>query len=404
MLLSIPAWRRSAHAAVGTGCLAAMLLGMSSAVAAVRVARFFIPPAVLTIAEGLESPWGMAFLPSGRMLVTERPGRLRVLSADGKRAWPAVQGVPVVDRRGHGGLLDVAVDPAFASNRLIYLSYTEAGKGDEAGRNALVVARARLREDLSRLDGLTILFRQSPRVESSENLGGRLALSPDGFLFITVGDRRVIEERQKAQDLLSYNGKTLRLRSDGSIPRDNPFVGRGDALPAIWTLGHRNPQGAFVHPGTGELWVAEHGPFGGDEVNIARKGRNYGWPVVSFGCEYDTCAPIGEGTEKAGMEPPLTYWERPGIAPSNLMLYTGARFDPWRGSVLVAALAGKALWRLELAAQNGGVKVVRREALYGDLGQRIRDVKQSPDGYIYLLTDGGNARILRLGSSDMTAH
>ena len=346
----------------------------------------------------------MAFLPSGRVLVTERPGRLRVLSADGKRAWPAVQGVPVVDRRGHGGLLDVAVDPAFASNRLIYISYTEAGEGDEAGRNALVVARGRLREDLSRLDDLKIVFRQSPRVESSENLGGRIALSADGYLFITVGDRRVIEERQKAQDLSSYNGKTLRLRSDGSIPRDNPFVGRSDALPAIWTLGHRNPQGAFVHPGTRELWVAEHGPFGGDEINIARKGRNYGWPVVSFGCEYDTCAPIGEGTEKPGMEPPLTHWARPGIAPSNLMLYTGSRFDPWRGSVLVGALAGKALWRLEFDAEKGSVKVVRREPLYADLGQRIRDVKQGPDGYIYLLTDGGNARILRLGSSDLTAH
>ena len=404
MQLSSQAWRRAAHAALCAVCAALMLLAVSSVDAAVHATRFFIPPAVMTIAEGLESPWGMAFLPNGQMLVTERPGRLRVLSADGKRSLPAVLGVPTVDRRGHGGLLDVQVDPAFASNRLIYFSYTEAGEGDEAGRNALVVARARLSDDLLRLDRVKILFRQSPRVESSENLGGRLALSRDGYLFITVGDRRILEERWKAQDLSFYNGKTLRLRTDGSVPVDNPFVGRPDALPAIWTLGHRNPQGAFVHPGTGELWVAEHGPQGGDEVNIARKGRNYGWPVVTFGCEYDTCAPIGEGSEKPGMEPPLAYWGRPGIAPSNLMLYTGTRFGPWRGSVLVGALAGKAVWRLEIASDKGPVRVVRREPLYADLAQRIRDVRQAPDGYVYLLTDGDNGRILRLGVPDMASH
>jgi glucose/arabinose dehydrogenase len=362
-----------------------------------------LPPAV-GVAAGLDSPWGMAFLPDGRMLVTERPGRIRLLSADTTRLSPPIQGVPTVDRRGHGGLLDVTVDPRFASNRLVYFSYTEAGDGEEAGRNSLVVARARLSEDGARLDRLQVLFRQLPRVESSENLGGRLAISRDGFLFITVGDRRVVEERQKAQDLSSYNGKTLRLRTDGSLPPDNPFVGRPGALPAIWTLGHRNPQGAFVHPRSGELWIAEHGPFGGDEINIARRGRNYGWPVVTFGCEYGSCAPIGEGTEKPGMEPPLTYWERPGIAPSNLMLYDGARFGAWRGNVLVGALAGRAVWRLELVASRGEVKVVRRERLYAELGERIRDVKQGPDGSIYLLTDGGNARIVRIGGPDPWRH
>ena len=361
-------------------------------------------PAPTLFAAGLESPWGMAVLPDGRLLVTERAGHLRIVSADGASTSAPVAGLPCVDQRGHGGLLDVAIDPAFKSNRLIYFSYTEAAHCGDESANGLTVARARLARDGSRIDGLQVLFRQLPRVESTENLGGRLAISKGGYLFITMGDRRVLGEREKAQDLASYQGKTLRIRTDGSVPASNPFVGRTDALPEIWTLGHRNPQGAFVHPKSGELWVAEHGPFGGDEVNIARKGRNYGWPIVSFGCEYDTCAPIGDGSgEKAGMEPPLAHWGKPSIAPSNLMFYSGdghrGGIKAWRGNVLVGALAGRAVWRLALAERNGVVSVVRREPLYADLGLRIRDLKQGPGGSIYLLTDGSGAQIVRIGGA-----
>ena len=354
-------------------------------------------PPLETHVEGLEWPWGMAFLPDGRALVTERPGRLRMVSADGKVMSPPVKGVPAVDHRGHGGLLDVAIDPRFQRNRWVYLSFTEAGVGADSNRNGLVVARARLSPDGGSLDRLQVLFRQAPLVESNENLGGRLALSRDGYLFITVGDRRVPEERVRAQALDSFHGKTLRLRTNGSVPASNPFARRKGAHGAIWTLGHRNPQGAFVHPATGELWVAEHGPNGGDEINIARKGQNFGWPVVSHGCEYDTCAPIGVGSTQAGMAPALTHWSRPGIAPSNLMFYTGHKMPQWNGHLFVGALAGTALWHLELADGANGPQVIRREALHAGLGQRIRDVRQGPDGRIYLLTDGGSARIMRMG-------
>ncbi|MEO7854910.1 MAG: PQQ-dependent sugar dehydrogenase [Rubrivivax sp.] len=376
-------------------CVGLLAGGGATALAA---ARSTVPEVELLV-EGLVSPWGMAFLPDGRLLVTERAGQLRVLSADGTRLSPPVAGLPCVDHRGHGGLLDVAVDPRFASNRLIYFSYTEAASCDDHSANGLSVARARLSRDGSRIDGLQLLFRQLPRVVSAENLGGRLALSRGGYLFITVGDRLLNDERPKAQDLSSYQGKTLRLRSDGSVPADNPFVGVADALPAIWTLGHRNPQGAFVHPRSGLLWVAEHGPFGGDEINIARKGRNYGWPLISHGCEYNSCKQIGDIDEHPGMEPPLAWWGRPGIAPSNLMLYSGDRLPQWRGHVFVGTLANRALWHLQTSDAGGAVQLLHREALFAQLGMRIRDVKQGPDGLIYLLGDGSNARIVRIGGA-----
>lgn len=357
-------------------------------------------PHTSTFAAGLESPWGMEFLPDGRLLVTERAGRLRVVDAQGERISVPVAGLPQVDRRDHGGLLDVTIDPAFEANRLIYISYTKAGRGAEAHRNGLTVARARLSEDARRIDQFKVLFSQTPKVASSENLGGRLAVSDDGHLYVTVGDRHAVQDRTRAQALAYYQGKTVRIRTDGSTPSDNPFVGRQGARPEIWSLGHRNPQGAFVHPRTGQLWVAEHGPWGGDEINIVRKGRNYGWPVVTFGCEYTTCARLGEGTSKPGMEAPLTHWGRPGIAPSNLILYTGDQFPQWHGSVFVGGLAGKAVWRIELAGSDASPIVVRREALFSELGERIRDIRQGPDGGLYLLTDGERARVVRVSRGD----
>lgn len=356
------------------------------------------PLQLRTFASGLESPWGMAFLPDGRLLVTERPGRLRLISADGEQVSDAIRGLPRIRRGDHGGLLDVAIDPRFESNRLVYFSYTAGGAPFARGKTSSVsVARGRLREDATRLDRVRVLFRQKPAVAVDENLGGRIALSSDGHLFLTIGDRYTAAERVHAQDLAFHQGKTVRIRTDGSVPRDNPFVGRKGARPEIWSLGHRNPQGAFVDPDTGALWVAEHGPQGGDEINVVHGGGNYGWPVVTFGCEYNTCAPIGEGTSKPGMEAPLTHWGRPGIAPSNLMRYTGDQFPEWQGNVFVGALAGRAVWRLEISSTDQAPHLMHREPLFMGLGERIRDLKQGPDGGLYLLTDGGDARIVRVG-------
>lgn len=350
-----------------------------------------------TLARGLERPWSMAFLPDGMLLVTERPGRLLKIHPDGKSALVSIPGLPAVDAREHGGLLDVVVDPAFAANRRLYFSYTQADATASATGNAVVVARGILNEEATSIEAFEVLFRQTPPGTSLENVGGRLAVSDEGYLFILLGDRRSDEERTQAQSLASAHGKTLRIRTDGTVPADNPFTGQSGTLPEIWTLGHRNPQGAFVHPDTGALWVAEHGPQGGDEINIARKGRNYGWPEVSYGCEYDTCAPIGDGTGvRPGMEPPLIHWGLPSIAPSSLLLYTGGEFPEWRGNVFVGGLASTTVWRLELSEGGDAPEVIRREALLPDLGERVRDVEQGPDGRLYLLTDGEQARIVRV--------
>lgn len=355
------------------------------------------PVQLHTFAGGLESPWGMAFLPDGRLLVTERPGRLRLISADGGQMSDAIRGLPRIRRGDHGGLLDVAIDPGFESNRLVYFSYTAGASFAHGKGSSVTVARARLREDGTRVDRVRVLFRQKPAVAVDENLGGRIALSRDGYLFLTIGDRYTVAERARAQDPAFHQGKTVRIRTDGSVPRDNPFVDLKNARPEIWSLGHRNPQGAFVDPGTGALWIAEHGPQGGDEVNVVHGGGNYGWPVVTFGCEYDTCAPIGEGTSKPGMEAPVAHWGRPSIAPSNLMRYSGDQFPEWRGNVFVGALAGRAVWRLEISSAGQIPRLLHREPLFAELGERIRDVKQGPDGGLYLLTDGGDARIVRVG-------
>jgi glucose/arabinose dehydrogenase len=338
------------------------------------------PLSVVTVAKGLEHPWGMAFLPDGRMLVTERPGRIRIVDSDGHLSKP-IAGVPEVYARGEGGLLDVALDPAFAANRLIYFAFAEAG----AGGAATSVARAKLAGD--HLEQLQIIFRQRPKVEGSAHFGARLLFLRDGTLLVTLGDRNA---RDLIADLKTDLGKIVRINPDGTIPKDNPFVGRADAAPELYSLGHRNVQGAAINPQTGELWTSEHGARGGDEINVPKPGRNYGWDVISYGTEYSG-AKIGEGTSKPGLEQPIYYWD-PSIAPSGITFYDGGRFPAWRGNLFVAALKFRMLVRLEI----DGHRVVSEERLLEGMRERLRDVVQAPDGYLYLLTDEADGRILRI--------
>ena len=337
---------------------------------------------LVTIAAGLEHPWGMAFLPDGRVLVTERPGRLRIVERDGKTG-PSIAGVPAVDAKGQGGLLDVALDPGFAKNRLVYLSYTEPREGG----NGTSVARGVL--EGGSLAGVQVVFRQQPAMQGGYHFGSRLVFARDGRLFVTLGERNI--GRAQAQTLDNTLGKIVRINPDGSIPPDNPFVGRQGALPEIWSYGHRNVQGAALNPVTGELWANEHGPKGGDELNRVLPGRNYGWPTVSYGTEYSG-GKISDGGTAPGIEPPVHYWV-PSIATSGLMFYTGAQFPAWRGSAFVGGLKSQQLVRLRL----DGDRVVEEERLLrGVVKERVRDVEQGPDGYIYLLTDEDNGRLLRL--------
>lgn len=340
------------------------------------------PIRLVTVARGLERPWGMAFLPDGRLLVTEKPGRLRVVGADGK-VGPPLAGVPAVDAAGQGGLLDVALDPEFAANRLVYLSYAEPRDGG----NGTAVARGRLTE--SGLADVRVIFRQQPTVRSGHHFGSRLVFARDGRLFVTLGERN--SERARAQTLDSHIGKVVRIERDGKVPADNPFVGQAGALPEIWSYGHRNVQGAALHPVTGELWSNEHGPRGGDELNRTLAGRNYGWPKVTYGVEYSG-AKIGDSPTAPGIEPPVHYWV-PSIATSGLLFYTGDRFPRWKGNAFVGGLKSEQLSRLEL----DGNEVVHEEVLLrGVVGDRVRDVEQGPDGLIYLLTDEADGRLLRI--------
>jgi glucose/arabinose dehydrogenase len=335
-----------------------------------------------TVAQGLEHPWGLAFLPDGRMLVTERAGRLRLVGKDGRISAP-LAGVPAVQARGQGGLLDVVLDPRFDENRLVYLSYAEPGDGGTAGT---AVARGRLGE--SGIENVRVIYRQRPKVSGTNHFGSRLVFARDGALFVTQGDRYA--HRDGAQDLAAGFGKIVRIHPDGTVPADNPFVGRAGVQPEIWSYGHRNIQGAALHPETGQLWIVEHGPRGGDEINRPEAGKNYGWPVITYGAEY--WGPrIGEGTAKPGMEQPLYYWD-PVIAPSGLLFYTGDAIPGWKGSLLIGSLRPGLLVRLRLA--DG--RVAQEERYLGDLGERIRDVRQGPDGHPYLLTDRGDGRILRV--------
>ncbi|WP_290884806.1 PQQ-dependent sugar dehydrogenase [Arenimonas sp.] len=337
---------------------------------------------VATVAGGLEHPWGLAFLPDGRYLVTERPGRLRIVAADGSLSAP-VAGVPEVFAKGQGGLLDVALDPDFATTPWIYLSFSEPGEGG----GGTSVARGRWENDA--LVDVEVIFRQSPKLDSGQHFGSRLVFDREKRLYVTSGDRGT---QPNVQPLDLGQGKIFRIERDGSIPADNPFVGRDDAQPAIWSYGHRNVQGAALHPATGALWQTEHGARGGDELNIPEAGKNYGWPVITLGVNYNGM-PIGDGkTEAPGMEQPMHQWT-PSIAPSGLAFYTADRFPAWQGDLFVGALAFQRVVRLELE----GDKVVREEAMLTDLGERIRDVRQGPDGYLYLLTDAANGKLLRVG-------
>ncbi|MDQ3266090.1 MAG: PQQ-dependent sugar dehydrogenase [Myxococcota bacterium] len=334
------------------------------------------------VVTGLKNPWGIAFLPDGRMLITEREGQLRLATTDGKLSKP-IAGVPEVAALGQGGLLDVALDPKFAENRWVYLSYAEKGL-----QSNTAVARAKLSADGAFLSELQVIYRQTPKVLSPAHFGSRLVFSEDGHLFITQGDR--FSQREQAQNLQNTLGKVIRLMPDGSIPKDNPFVGRPGARPEIWSYGHRNVQAAALRPGTNELWTVEHGARGGDELNQPQKGKNYGWPVITYGVDYSG-AKLGEGTAKAGMEQPAYYWD-PVIAPSGMVFYTGDKYPGWKGSVFVGALREQVLVRLVI--QDG--KVTKEERHLPELRNRIRDVVQGPDGFLYIATDESNGRVLRV--------
>ena len=337
---------------------------------------------VQTVTEGLEFPWGLAFLPDGRMLVSERPGRLRLVAADGRLDPKPIEGLPPIAAIGQGGLLDAALHPNFARNTLVYLSYAAEGPGGYGTE----VLRGRL--DGHALRDVQVIFRMQPKSKTSHHFGSRLVFDRKGHLYITLGDRGEMERAQRLDD---HAGSVIRLHDDGRVPADNPFVNKPGAKPEKFTLGNRNMQGAALHPQTGEIWAHEHGPQGGDEINIIRAGVNYGWPVITYGRNYGTGTKIGEGTAKPGMAQPLLYWT-PSIAPSGMAFYTGERFPGWRGNLFVGALAGQMLVRLQL----DGERIVHQERLLeGALG-RIRDVRQGPDGLLYLLIDSTQGRIVRL--------
>lgn len=335
-----------------------------------------------TVTEGLEYPWGLAFLPDGRMLVTERPGRLRLVDADGRLHPQPVSGVPAVAAVGQGGLLDVALHPDFARNRWIYLSYAAQGEGGYGTE----VVRARL--EGQSLRDLKVVFSMRPKTTAGHHFGSRLVFDRQGYLYITLGDRG---DMGRAQRLDDHAGSVIRLHDDGRVPADNPFVALPNALPEKFTLGNRNIQGAALHPATGALWAHEHGPQGGDEINVIRAGVNYGWPVATYGRNYGSGTPIGEGTHMAGTAQPLLQWT-PSIAPSGMAFYRGDKFPAWRGNLFVGALRGQMLVRLEL----DGERIVREERLLENKVGRIRDVRNGPDGYLYLLIDDARGRIVRL--------
>ncbi len=381
-LAALTAWASAAHCEDWGGAAQAPVPGLTRAPAAAPVERF----SVVTVSSGLDHPWGLRFLPDGRMVVTERAGRLRLVTADG-RVSPPVAGVPdVLTNSGQAGLFDVELDPSFAQTHILYLAYFERRRD---GGQGLTVARLRLAERPSlRLEDVKVLFRAKPETGPAINLGGRLVMGRDGTLFVTVGDR--FTERDEAQNLSADNGKIVRIQADGSIPKDNPFVSAKGALGEIWTFGHRNPEGLAIRPSDGSLWDVEHGAMGGDEINLIVKGRNYGWPVITYGVDYSG-AKIGTGTSKPGMDQPIYYWD-PSIAPSGMVFYTGNLFPQWKGNLFVGALKFKQVRRLVM----NGNKVVGEESLLADLNERIRDIRQGPDGALYILTDNVRGRILKL--------
>jgi len=347
---------------------------------------------VVTVVGGLQNPWGMTFLPDGRMLVTEKPGRLRIVAKDGTLSEP-VSGLPAVDARGQGGLLDVSLHPDYAANQLIYWSYSEPREG---GANNTAVARGRLIDGPApRVDNVQVIYHQAPSLNSQQHYGSRLVWNRDGTLFVTQGERSITEGRMQAQKMDGLLGKIVRINADGSIPKDNPFVGKEGVgvRPEIWSYGHRNVQAAALHPTTGELWEVEHGARGGDELNIARKGRDYGWPTIAYGIEYRGTPITGGIQVQEGMEQPLYYWD-PVIAPSGMAFYTASLFPAWKGSLFIGGHGSTQLVRLTL----DGERVTGEEWLLRDLTprERIRDVRQGPDGALYLLTNSPQGRLLKL--------
>jgi len=344
---------------------------------------------VETVASGLEYPWSLTFLPDGRKLVTERPGRLRILDKDGKLS-PPVDGVPAVAAVGQGGLFDIVLAPDFKESRVVYFSFAEPrGPAGAANPNSTSLASARFLEEegKAKLADVKVIFRQEPAIEGGMHFGSRIAIARDGTLFLTTGERNL---KRPAQDLSNHLGKVIRVGADGAVPPDNPFVGRKDAKPEIWSYGHRNVQAAAIHPVSGKLWIVEHGPKGGDEINVPEKGKNYGWPVIGYGVDYSG-AKIHERTHQEGMEQPIYYWV-PSIAPSGMAFYTADAFPSWKGNLFVGALALTHLERLEL----DGEKIVKEERLLANLASRIRDVRQAPDGTLWLLTDARDGKVLHI--------
>lgn len=376
-------FRRSCAVALAAGSIVLAAGGCADAQApAEPIATQEHALRVVTVTRGLEHPWSVAWLPDGRMLVTERAGRLRIIGTDGKLDPTPIAGLPPIEAYGQGGLFDVVLHPRFDENSLVYLSY--AGKGPDGVGTEL--ARGRLVG--KRLEDVEVLFRQQPKGSTGRHFGGRIVFDRAGFVYLTLGDRG---EMPRAQKLDDHAGSVIRLHDDGRVPADNPLVGKPGAKPEKYTLGNRNMQGAALHPTTGVLWAHEHGPQGGDEVNVIRAGVNYGWPVITYGVNYGIGTKIGEGTHKAGMAQPVHYWV-PSIAPSGMAFYAGEKFPRWRGDLFVGALRGEALVRLRLE----GEKVVKEERMLQGVLGRIRDVRQGPDGFLYLLTDESNGALIRL--------
>ncbi|MCO1619592.1 MAG: PQQ-dependent sugar dehydrogenase [Pseudomonas alloputida] len=345
---------------------------------------------VSTLADGLRNPWALAFLPGGKdMLVTERAGNLRLVNAEGK-VGPSISGVPKVWAEGQGGLLDVALSPEFGKDRTVYLSYAEEGSDGKAGT---AVGRGQLSEDRARLENFTVIFRQQPKLSVGNHFGSRLVFDRDGYLFIALGENN---QRPTAQDLDKLQGKVVRILPDGEVPKDNPFVGKGNVRPEIWSYGHRNQQGAALNPWTGQLWTHEHGPRGGDEINIPKPGKNYGWPMATHGINYSLLPiPEAKGKHVDGMIDPHHVWEKsPGI--SGMAFYDSPTFKAWNHNLFIGALATQELIRLQL----DGDKVVHEERLLGDLNARIRDVRVGPDGYLYVLTNDKDGALLKVGLTD----
>lgn len=342
------------------------------------------PLRVVTLTEGLKHPWGLEFLPDGKMLVTERGGQMRIVEQDGTKG-PAIGGLPEIFSRGQGGLLDVAVAPDFAKSKRIYFSYSEPA--EEGKGNSTAVAYGTLKGN--QLKDVTRIFSQQPKFDSTAHFGSRIVFAPNGTMFITLGDR--YSRMADAQTLDNHHGKVVRINLDGSVPEDNPYSKTPGALPEIWSIGHRNIQGATLHPTDGKLWTGEHGPQGGDEINLDQAGKNYGWPVITYGENYGG-GKIGEGTHKKGMEQPLYKWV-PSIAIAGMTFYTGDKYPGWKGNLIVTSLRGKTLVRLVV----DGEKITHEERLLEkEIDERLRDVAQGPDGYLYFISDESNGKIYRL--------